>query len=396
MEPLIVILICLMAAAFIGELFSRIGVPRVVGQISAGLLLGLPLIKPFLIDDPVTIDLLRHLADIGIILLLFFTGLEVSLPKLAKQLKLSTSISLVKTLFTLVLGYAVSHYLFGLSPAISFVVGVCLSVTATALALDLLEEYNMLKTKIGTLIIATGALDDFFELVLITIALSIISATAAQTAFMTLILNAILFIIALILFRTIIVPFILRTIEKQTEHTLLMSGMIITLLLASLSNLLGFGSIVGALVSGILLRQVLLKDHEHHRAWEAHHISKSVHTIAFGFLVPLFFVQIGLLTDLTAIWKNIIFGMVITIIAVIGTLAGCTLAHYLFTKQWKPGYVLGWALNSKGDTAFIIATLAFEAGAIGQPVFSSIIFMAIISTILSPIVFRILVTKRYV
>lgn len=396
MEPLVAILICLMGAAFMGELLSRFGVPRVVGQISAGLLLGLPLIKPILIDDPITIDLLGHLADIGIILLLFFTGLEISLPKLTKQLKLSTGISLTKTLFTLVLGYVVGHYIFGLSPAISFVVGVCLSVTATALALDLLEESKLLKTKIGTLIVGTGALDDFFELLLITITLSVISAAAAHTAFVTLLINAILFIIAVILFRTIIVPFILTVIEKQTEHSLLMSGMIITLLLASLSNWLGFGSIVGALVSGILLRQVLLKDAEHHRAWEAHHISKSVHTIAFGFLVPLFFVHIGLLTDLTAIWQNITFGTTITLIAILGTLLGCTLAYYLTTKQWKPGYVLGWALNSKGDTAFIIATLALEAGAIAQPVFSSIIFMAVTSTILSPLVFRTLVNRGYV
>ncbi len=393
MDPLIAILVCLLSAAIAGEVLSALKVPRVVGQIGAGMLLGIPGIRETVFTQA-SADLIGHLSSIGVILLLFFTGLEIDFRKFMRNLRVGSNMSLWNTSLPLIGGYLACRYLFGLDPAVSFIVGICLSVTATALALDLLEEFGMLKSRLGALIVSAGAVDDIYELLLITLAISTIEAVAAQSAFAALAINAALFVIAVLLFRALILPAIFRLVEKKTESSLLMSGMIATLLLAALSNYLGFGSLMGALLAGIIVRHTLLRDATHHRPWETHHISKATHTIAFGFLVPIFFVHIGSLTDITAIWDNLGFSAVITVIAIAGTVTGCAIAYRLSAGKWKDGWLVGWALNSKGDTEIVIASLALASGIIGQGIFSSLIFMAVVSTLLSPLVFRHLLEKE--
>jgi Kef-type K+ transport system membrane component KefB len=387
MDPVVVVLVCLIAAALAGELLKAFGMPRAVGQIGAGMILGLPIIKPLLFDASNNI-LLGYLANIGVILLLFFAGLKVNFKSFVSNVKAASGLSLWNTTLPLAGGYLASKYLFGLDSSVSFIIGVCLSVTAAALALDLLEEFRLLKTKFGSLVISASAVDDVYETSLITITIAFIEALATKTAILTLLLNALIFVIAIIVFRLVIVPAFLRVLEKGTDVTLLMTGLIVTLLLSSLSSALGLGALVGALISGIVIRQALRADAKHHKPWEASHISHSVHTIAFGFLVPLFFIRAGMMTNLALIWQNIGFSITIAIIAITGTVLGCAIAHRIAGSRWKEGFLLGWALNSKGDTEIALATLALEAGIINSEIFSSLIFMAVISTLVSPLVFR--------
>ncbi len=392
MDPLLVIVIALLAAGFAGELLSCCKVPRVVGQITAGMILGLPFIQSFLFDQT-SLMLLDHLANIGVILLLFFTGLEINFRLFWQNLKVASGISFWNTTIPLVIGFGVSQ-LFGFSLTVSLIIGVCLSVTATALALDLLEEFRMLKTKLGNLIVSAGAVDDVYELGLITIVIALIEAVGAKEAISKLFINAVLFVVAVYIFRRAIIPFILRFVEKETSVTLLMSGLIITLLMAGLSNYLGFGVHIGALIAGVLFRQALLSDVAHHRPWEAHNLSQSIHTIAFGFLVPMFFFKVGLDTDLVLIWQNLTFGLVITVIAVFGTVVGSAIGYYISKRNWHNGFLLGWAMNAKGDTELVIANLALQSGVISHALFSNLIFMAVISTLISPLVFRRLLKKE--
>lgn len=392
-DPLVGVLVVLAAAAFMGEIFWYFRVPRVVGQIAAGVIVGVPVVRSFVLDAQ-GLTLISYLADIGVILLLFFTGLEINFRTFAQSIRITSGISLWKTTLPLAGGYLVSRYIFGLNAPVSLIVGIGLSVSAIALALDLLEEFNMLKTKFGALVVSAGAVDDVYGLGLITLAVAFIGTVAAKAAVMTLVWHALLFATAVVIFRVVVVPFILRFVERGTEITLLMSGIIITLLMAALSSYLGFGSLIGALASGIIVRQTLLADVTHHRPWEAGHITKGIHLVAFGFFVPIFFVHAGLLTDLTAIWQNLGFGVVITLIAIVGTVVGSAIAYYLSRKNWREGFLLGWALNARGDTELVIATLALGAGVISQSIFSSLIFMAMVSTLISPIVFRYMLEWR--
>ncbi|MBI4449284.1 cation:proton antiporter [Candidatus Woesearchaeota archaeon] len=386
MDPLLAIIACLFVAALLAEVCARVGIPRVIGHISAGMVLGLGPIRSVVFSSD-SVWLLQMLAQIGIILLLFFTGLEINLRLFVRNVALASNLSFWNTTLPLAGGFIVSRYVFGLEPSVSFIVGVCLSVTATALALDLLEEFKLLHTRFGNLVVAAGTVDDVYELLIITLALSYIQATSVTTQFATMAGNAA--ILALIL---LIAHHMLRRTSLwdifQTRDSTLMVGILIPLAAAALSSSLGFGYLIGALLAGIFIRHLLLIDRHPARVWQEHRLSHNIHTIAFGFLVPLFFVQVGMLTDVPSLGSNLPFAITITIIGVAGTVIGCAIAHWLRDRQWRLGLLLGWALNSKGDTEIVIATLALQAGILTRDLFSSIIFMAVVSTLVSPIIFR--------
>lgn len=392
MDPLTGIWVALVAAALGGELVSYLRIPRIVGQIGAGMMVGAIPLHSLALDSG-SKELLSHFAEIGIILLLFFTGLKINFRLFAKNFATASSISLGKTTLPLIAGVLISYYAFGLSPAVSLIIGISLSVSAIALGLDILEEFKLLKTRFGSLVISGGAVDDVYGLVLITIAIAFIESTATKSTLLSLAGNTALFGAAVIAFRFIVVPLILSIIEKNTEVTLLMSGFIITMLMATLSRALGLGMLIGALASGMIIRQTLRADITHHRVWEEADITRIIHTIAFGFFVPLFAFNTGLLTDIGSIKENFLLSITLTVIATAGTVIGSAIVYKVSRKNWHEGFLMGWALNSKGDTEIAIATLALGAGIITQSIFSSLIFMAVVSTLISPIVFRYLLTK---
>src|SRR3989338_5873831 len=125
-----------------------------------------------------------------------------------------------------------------------------------------------------------------------------------------------------ILFRIFLMPLALKIFEKdKSQATLFMGALIIVLLMAYLSELLGIGSLIGALIAGILVRQTLLTG-EDRKPWRKNEISHSIHMVSFGFLIPLFFVNVGLNTDISLLSSNIFLVIVLIIIDILGTLIG--------------------------------------------------------------------------
>ncbi|HLF54446.1 MAG TPA: cation:proton antiporter [Candidatus Nanoarchaeia archaeon] len=392
MEPLTTLLICLGILYLFSELLQFFKIPRVVSQISVGIVLGLPFIKDALFTDE-SLSILKFLAYVGSILLLFFVGLGLDFKQLKKNLGASLNISLFNTILPLAFGFLASKYLFGLSDIVSLLVGVCMSVSATAFALDLLEEYGKLKTALGALIVDAGATDDFVELMLVASILAVIGVVGAKFSILVLILNVIIFLVILLIFRFILIPFILTIVErKMYKPALFTAALLITLLLAVLAEYLKIGAIIGALFGGLIIRQVLKTD-KAHGPYERTEITHVVHAIGFGFLIPLFFLWIGLNTDIISIWQNINFSLTITVLAIFGTVFGSAFGYWLVSKNWKNGWKVGWALNAKGDTELVIAQVALGSGIISKDIFSSLIFMALISTLISPFVFEYLLKK---
>lgn len=392
MNPLLTILICLIAMYVLAELLRKLSVPRVVSQISAGMILALPLIRGFVFTQE-GVWVVKFLSDIGLILLLFFVGLQINFKQFEKTIASSARISILNTSIPLALGYLASKYLFGLDNSVSLIVGVCMSVSATAIALDILEEFNKLRSRLGTIIISAGTFDDVLELFLITGILTFLETAVKRTTLVELAFGVVLFAVLVLVFRFWIIPFILHRIEEQPEHAQLFTGaLIITLVMAALADYLGVSALIGALFSGVIIRQILFKE-PGHKPWERTEITHSIHSIAFGFLVPFFFFFVGFQTDVLAIWANITFGVVITLLAIFGTVVGSALGYYLTYRNWREGWIVGWAMNAKGDTELVIAQLALSAGVISQMVFSSLIFMAVVSTLISPFVLRSMLRK---
>jgi len=382
-----VVLVMLLLAYVFSVAARFLGLPRVVGQITAGFVLGLPFIQPILFT-PENGGFFSFLAEIGILLLFFFTGLEIDVSTFRKNAKESLYISFFNTLLSLAGGYFFSFYILGYSSLVSLLIGISLSVSSQAISLDILEETKLLKSRIGKLIISTGTIDDLFELFLISILLVLFQVTVEKTTLGFFFLHLFLFLGIVLAFKWWFVPFALRVFEQEKSRSyLFMGAFIIVLLMASLSEMLGVSSLIGAFLAGVLIRYTLLSG-KNRRVWEEHEIARSVHTLAFGFLIPLFFVWVGVNTQIVAIFEQTYALVPLFLIDVFGTLLGTVIGVRLIGGSWSEGYTLGWGVIPKGDTELIIASLALRGGLIDTKIFTLIVLIAFLSTVIAPIMFK--------
>ena len=389
-QTLLAGLVCLILAYMISEFFRRFGLPRVVGQVGAGLLLSLLIMKYeiFTIED---FTILSFLADIGVILLFYYVGLETDFKAFTKNLNTSLLDSAFNTFLPLVGGFLVMRYLFHFELLPSVIIGVSLAVSAQSVSVDILEELKMLKSKIGNLIISIGAVDDMVELILVTILLSLVNFAGKAQSFSGLLIDVSIFILLVFVAKIWLIPFLLKVFRREHSSTSrFMGSVIIVFLMAFLSEILGVGVLIGAMITGMIVRQTIFKDvHVSNR--EEYDIARSTHIIAFGFLVPLFFVWIGLNVDLSLVATSLDLILAFVLIAFVGTIGGTMIATLIRGGTFKEGLILGWGLNPKGDVELVIASLALESGIITAQIFTALVLMSLITTIVSPIVFKRLV-----
>lgn len=392
-SELLMLLISLTLAYLFSEIFKKLfGLPRVVGQITAGIILGLQVVRDVVFPQTNSI-VVSFLANLGIVMLFYYAGLEMNFRAFKKNMKKSVLVSIFNTLFPLVIGFLVMKYIFSFSSLVSFVIGICISVSAQAVAVDILEELRLVRTKIGRLIITAGAVDDVLELLFLTVLLSLFHISLGTLPLHNLLINILFFVAIIFISRFLLVPSVLKFFDKEhTTTARFTGGLLILLFFASLGDWLGVGSLLGALAAGMVVRQTIFRDGTLPN-WEEHNIASSLHIIAFGFLIPLFFVWVGVNVHTGTLLENIPLIIVLVIISTIGTVGGTLLAVVLSKGTVQEGWLLAWGLNAKGDVELIIGFLALELGVITQQIFGALVMMSLITTIISPIVFTTLVHK---
>ncbi len=392
LQPLVAIFICLIAAYVFSGICKKIGLPRAVGQLFAGLLLGIGALKSS-IFTPASLETLSFLANLGIILLFYYVGLEINFRTFQKNLQASVLISLLNTALPLLFGFFVMKFLFDLETITSVIIGLSLSVSAQTISVDLLEELKLLRSKFGSLVISAGTVDDIIEVFIVTLLLSIFQITTTEITFGKVLWDMALFIAILIASKMWLIPATLRFFEKERSSTArFTASLIIVLLIASLAETLGMGLLIGALLAGIIVRQTLFRGKDAN--WKEHDIAHSVHVIAFGFLIPLFFVWTGIHVDLAAIPQQIWFILLLVVIALGGTIGGTMLATRWRGGSWKEGLALGWGLSPKGDIELVIAAVALRTGILSNALFTSLVVMSLITMIIAPPVLKRLLRKH--
>lgn len=393
-QPLLAVLISLVLAYVLSEFLRLFGLPRVVGQISAGIILSIATLYYNPLFAQASLDTLSFLADLGIILLFYYVGLETNFRAFTKNIRKSILISVFNTSIPFTIGFLVMKYLFGFDVLTSIIIGVSLSVSAQVVAVDILDEIKKLKTRVGNLIVSIGAVNDTIELVLVTVLLSVFHFSVSHSTLLQLLRDVSIFLLLIITAKKYIIPYTLKFFDREKSSTARFTGStIIVLLIATLSHVLGLGLLIGSMIAGIIVRQTIFK-YDDIPDWEEHDIARSTHIIAFGFLIPLFFVWVGLNTQINLIGGNIGLIAVFILIAMLGIVGSTTLATLLTKGTLKEGLTLGWGLNQKGDVELVISTIALKAGVITPQIFTSIVMMSLFINIVSPIVFKFIILRR--
>jgi Kef-type K+ transport system membrane component KefB len=382
LSTVMVIAVVLGTAFLFNELFKRLKLPPVVGQIVGGLILGLPLLKTLIFQDSSSIEIVDLMAVLGILFLLLLVGLELDVEKIRKSSKDAVLVSFCAAVVPLTLGFLFMQLL-GYDMIASLVFGGALSVTAEGTTVKVLMDANALNTKLGAVIVSAGAVDDIFEVLFLSM-VTIIGFGGSIFQLVYLPVEFVVFaVVAFVIFR--LVSKVLQHIERTESDVELFSLVLIfVLVVASLSEALEIGYLLGALVAGFLLQismKRLKKKHEKE-------MITTTKLITLAFVVPFFFVNIGLNVNYDYLLGNIPLLLVTIVIAFLGKIIGTLVVKPFSKLSLKQLYLVGWGMNSRGAVELVIALLALNHGLITQEVFAALVAMAIVTTLVFPFVLQ--------
>ncbi|WP_432663671.1 cation:proton antiporter [Wukongibacter baidiensis] len=375
MKFLVDLVIILIAAGAGTLICRRYGQPRILGQILAGVLVG-----PSIFGLVSHSSFISNLAEIGVILLMFLAGLETDYNELKESFEKSSSIAVGGIIAPFALGM-LGIYLIKDNVEISeaIFVGVILTATSMGITVQTLTEMGKLKTKQGVSILGAAIIDDIVGIIILTIVLGVFGK--GHTSVTMLILKILAFFLILSIVGGMLSKFILKNrkiIRKIKPIYLLSVSLILALLFASFASEFGMAAIIGSYFIGVVISTTQLKGR----------ITKEVSRFGYGFFIPIFFVNIGLGVQLQKVFGNLGIAITIAAIGIISKILGSGIGAKLsgFTK--KESLQIGISMVPRAEVALIVANLGMKTEFIKDDIFTSIILLVILSTILTPIMLK--------
>jgi Kef-type K+ transport system membrane component KefB len=380
----------LLVARVLGWAFQRVGQPRVIGEMTAGILLGpsvfgrlFPSAFHYVLPTS-SLPAITALSQLGLLLFMFVVGLEVDLAHIFKQRAAIVLVSNVSIALPLALGvglakalypqFAGKHVSF---PPFALFMGTAMSVTAFPVLARILKERNLMGSNLGTMAIACAAIDDVSAWLLLAVLTAMVrSASSWQQFAVTLSL-----LVAFILFMLIVVrrlgSILESWYEKRGAGVEFLSFIVLFIFATSwTTEKLGVHALFGAFMAGLAMpkNERLLTD-----------LVERIESLSLALLLPLFFALTGLRTrvDLLTGRSALGYGVAIIAIAVSGKLAGAAFAAKIIGVNWKNSFALGVLMNTRGIVELVILNAALDLGVSSPELFTMMVLMALITTFMT-------------
>ncbi len=387
----------IIAASRIGGAVARqLGQPRVLGELIVGVILGPTLLD--LLHAPILngVDLhetIKQLAELGVLLLMFIVGLEVNVKELAKVGKVGVIAGFIGAVLPVIFGLPlVMAFGYGWEPALF--AGVTLAATSVSISAQVLLELGLLRTKVGNALLATALIDDVLAILLVSLAVAISgsggeAAVAVDVgALLIIIARMALYIGGAFLLAWFVLPRFMSWLDRMPAVRQSYGIPAIALLLAllfgwSAETWGGVAAITGAFIAGVGFS----------RAKEdiRHEIEEAAQNMAYAFLVPIFFINVGLETNLQIFPLSALpFALLLLIAALISKIGGCAIGARMGGFNNRQSLQLGVCMISRGEVGLIIASLGLSAGVFhaDQPLFASLFLVILLTTVITPILVR--------
>jgi len=358
-------------------LASRINQSAVVGEILVGLVVG-----PSFLGLITYTDFVASLATMGAIILLFVIGFEFNFRDVLNPRYLV--IALVGVILPWIGGYATA-LLFGFPGPEAVFIGTALTATSIAITAKVLQELGRLRTPAARAIIGAAVIDDVLSLLALSLSTEFVEGSVSAAAFALVIAKAALF---LGIGGYVGVKYLRRTLEQLDEKPivrkypefLFIFAMMVAFLYAMCAELVGLSGIVGAFIAGVSLSGVKLK--------YSRNIQEGAEYLHVIF-ASIFFVSLGIIADIHALTPGLaLFLGVITVVAIITKLIGCGLPARLLGMSRDDSLIVGFGMSPRGEVAMIVALIGLTAGIIEQGIYVAIVLMSLLTTIVTPILFR--------
>jgi Kef-type K+ transport system membrane component KefB len=382
--------VLLFAAKIFAELFHRIKLPVVLGELLAGIIVGpfalggLPIFngEPLVVLD----ETVKHIGEIAAIVILFIAGLEITPREFLKGGAASFTVGSLGVVVPFFVGFYV-FLTFGLDAIESMLIATALTATSIAITVQVLTELGKMQTKEARLILGAAIVDDILAIAALSVVTTVVQTGDTTPAIMDisfLILKILGLFAVLLIGSVFIIPRILH-IERLWRSEGSMEGITTAAFFgaAGLAAFAGLSPIVGAFSVGMAVASTkVIKQVEEY-------VSK------LGIIfIPLFFAIIGAQVDLRGINVEVLYlsGIIIAI-AIVTKLVGCGLPALIFLRDKGKAMRVGIAMISRGEVGLIVAGVGVSSGALSTDVYTTVIIMVALTTIITPIWLKIVYRK---
>ncbi|KAA0008426.1 MAG: cation:proton antiporter [Thermoplasmata archaeon] len=361
--------------------FEKLKQPAVIGEILTGVLLGPYVGGLFGINvlSEGTGEVFEGLAKIGIILLLFISGLEIGLEELKSVGKKGIVTSLFDVSVAFLFGFLAGKIL-GLSFVESIAIGNILVATSVGITVRTLLDMDKLHTRVGELILTVAVLDDVLGILVLSITLGtgesildFLRINKTATLLMSVVVFFMIFVLSLIV------------IDKLKRHRFYIPRLITTaslsgaLIYAAIAKLFGLAAITGSFFAGLTISKLSHKDR----------IKECIRSIADIFFVPLFFVWVGASFDFSALGGLGTLVAIVIPMALVGKVIGCSLGSRICGYTNREALAVGVGMIPRMEIALVVVTAEitmniFRSPALAHQILAATILLVIISSLITP------------
>jgi Kef-type K+ transport system membrane component KefB len=379
----------ILAARLVGTVIGRLGQPRVMGEVLAGILLGptllgavAPEVKDYLFPADI-VPLLAAAANIGLAFYMFLVGLELDPRILRERIGQAAFISNASVALPMALGLLIAVPVYGLvGPDEDYLpfalfMGVAMSVTAFPVLARILIERRMLRRPVGALAMAGAAIDDVTAWSLLALATAFAGTGSTSTAVRVVALAA-LFSAAMLLVGRRLLGRLSTAYDEAGHLPAAWIGIIFVgiLLSAYTSQLIGIAPIFGAFVMGVIMPR---------RADLTEDVTRRLEDFVVTVLLPLFFVVTGLRTEIGLIDRPQLWALtaLLILVAIVGKWVGALAAAKVGGMTWRESTAIGTLMNTRGLTELIVLNIGLELGVISPALFTMLVLMALVTTFMA-------------
>ena len=377
--------IIILTAKFFGLAARKCKAPQVVGEIIAGLLIGPCVLNLVHISDTISV-----FAEIGVVLLMFSTGLGTNLKELIKAGPIATLIACVGVAVPLAGGTLLYSIFYGFAAVGStefykaLFIGTIMTATSVSITVAALQEMGHLKSFLGTTIVSAAVIDDVIGIVVLTCVLGAGSGTG--TGLGKVLFNTVLFF-ATAIGVGLIAHFAMKWLDKRNPHTqrITIVSMAFCFAMAYIAEAyFGIADITGAYIAGIVFCSMD----------DASYVERRVDISNYVLFAPVFFASIGLKTDISGLTPQILlFSVCFVIVALITKVIGCGLAAKVCRFNWADSLKVGVGMMTRGEVALIVAQKGLDIGVVDPVYFTAVILLIVVSSVATPLVLKVLFTK---
>ena len=394
LQVLLLLSIVIAAAKLSGAAANRLGQPAVFGEILVGLFLGPTVLDVMawpLFSEPVggavqggqipLSALVRDLADIGVILLMFVAGLETNLDEMWRVGKVA---------FWSAAGGVIVPFVGGVATAAAFglpvlwegvFIGTILTATSVSISAQSLMELGVLRSKEGSTILGAAVVDDVMGLVILSVVVAL-AQTSASPDFLQ--VGPILLRIAIFFGGAVLVGRYFERIAGWGDRLGVSQGLLSTVtlmafLLAWAADYVGgMAPITGSYVAGVLFARTSFK----------RRIDKGVHPLTYSVFVPIFFVSLGLRANGRLLGEHLALTLALVGVAIITKAVGCGAVARILGFSGRESLRVGIGMISRGEVGLIVAGYGLSHGIIGTGVFSASVILVLVTTMITPPLLR--------